>query len=80
MLLLVLIVLLGALVERWQNKQVKVQLELNWQDIWVGVFWSPPSSTLTHELVGKNKYAVYICLVPCLPIRLTWEKTNEVQG
>jgi hypothetical protein len=34
------------------------------RDIWVGIFVDPQPDRLT----------VYVCLVPCVPIRLTWRK------
>lgn len=37
------------------------------RDIWWGIFWD-------HDFVlgGGGGLNVYICLVPCFPIRLCW--------
>ncbi len=39
------------------------------KDIWVGVFWDViPLPDYTEEVF------VYICLLPCLPICIRWER------
>lgn len=36
------------------------------RDLWVGLYWN-----LTRGS-GANELNVYVCLLPCLPIRLRW--------
>lgn len=45
-------------------------IRLLWEprDAWVGVFWN-------HAQVGAGRFLlVYVCLVPCLPLVLAWER------
>lgn len=39
-----------------------VSLKFEPRDLWIGVYWNRPYWGLE----------VYICIVPCLPIKLTW--------
>lgn len=50
------------------NWKPKIKIYFEPRDIWVGVYWSR-SQSLT-QLVDILR--VYICIVPMLPIRLTW--------
>lgn len=34
------------------------------RDLWLGLYWNP------YEEAGRRWVALYICLLPCLPIRL----------
>lgn len=36
------------------------------RDLWVGVYW-----TTCSKIVGDT-LDIYICLLPCLPIKLQW--------
>jgi len=41
----------------------KISISFKWQNIWVGAF------------IGKGtKYpkAVYVCIIPCFPIKFSW--------
>lgn len=40
------------------------------RDVWVGVYW-----TRTAE----GGLDVYLCVVPCLPLRLRWAREGEVE-
>lgn len=46
----------------------RFSVRLLWEprDIWVGVYW-------TREQVGE--WFAYICLLPCLPIRVHYQKS-----
>lgn len=35
------------------------------RDLWIGIYWNK-EKRIPYDL------DVYICIVPCLPIRLTW--------
>ena len=50
--------------------KVRISISFKWQDAWVGVF----NGTGT-----KYAGAVYVCLLPCLPIEIRWKGT-EVKG
>jgi len=54
------------------------------RDLWVGVYWT---DTIYRALGIDNRYhettwrEVYICLVPCLPIKLLWKRpVDRVAG
>jgi hypothetical protein len=49
---------------RWPSVSVIVEP----RDLWVGVYWDVVASLLGNPIALD----VYVCVVPCLPIRLTW--------
>lgn len=69
----------------------RIKVEFKPQDCWIGVFWrrklwmldkdnsitllrtTPPSPLVPH-------YDVWICLLPCLPIHLSWNNRGKVVG
>lgn len=44
-----------------------VQPEFKIQDLWVGVYWKR----------SGNSVDLWVCLVPCLPIHVSWWWTRE---
>lgn len=41
------------------------------RDLWIGVYWN-------RERVGRaNRWSVYVCLLPMLPIRASWLMRGE---
>ncbi len=43
-----------------------INIEFKLQDMWVGAYWRYDTAyQLTH---------LWICILPCLPIHITWEK------
>jgi hypothetical protein len=58
----------------WYNGAMDIKLEFKLEDAWVGVFWK--HSCRMNEFCGRKiikKTDVWICLVPCLPLHITWE-------
>jgi len=54
--------------------QVRVKFKL--QDFWVGVYWDKRvyrEYDRDNYPLDQNEYHVYICLVPCFPICLTYK-------
>ena len=55
-----------------------VNLNFNFHDLWVGVYWSMKE---TKRVSGSDytwrQYNVYICLIPTLPIRINWMRVFE---
>lgn len=43
------------------------------RDLWVGVYLHPED--FGHLVIWR----IYICLLPCLPIRVTWWHYRKVQ-
>lgn len=52
----------------------EIKFKLEPRDIWVGVFWD------RHAIGGVRIFDVYICVLPCLPIRLRWVKPAPAGG
>lgn len=46
------------------------RLEWKLADMWIGVFWR--SELLTASL--KMHTDVWVCIVPCVPLHLWWER------
>lgn len=38
------------------------------RDLWIGVYWNPVESLMGNWIALD----VYVCIVPCLPVVLTW--------
>jgi hypothetical protein len=55
------------------------------QDCWVGVFWKREARRLIsiiypweREFFERKTLVVYVCLVPCVPIKVTWRRDRKV--
>lgn len=50
------------------------RIGFNPHDIWVGVFWSVVAyADVVTKFTGKRHLVqIYICIVPCCPIRIAW--------
>lgn len=48
-----------------------VKLEFKPQDLWIGLYWKRTNCEIEH---GSEPFVtdVWICLVPCLPIHVTY--------
>lgn len=54
----------------WRNaitRRVAVELIFEPRDMWIGVFISDKTNRM-----GEHWRALYICVLPCLPIRVAW--------
>ena len=49
---------------------MKIRLEFKLQDLWIGAFWRT-TYRITDEGEQPFSWDLWICLIPCLPIRLT---------
>ena len=64
-------------------KSKKFAIDLLWEprDLWVGVYWDRGQHEV-HYIPGsvmlENYVRVYVCLLPCLPIKLSW--SSPVRG
>jgi hypothetical protein len=47
------------------SNKVSISIQLKPQDLWVGAFWKR----------SEGGWTVWICLLPCLPIRIHWVKS-----
>lgn len=57
-------VLLSWSPRRYHLREVAILVEV--RDLWVGVYWDHQRRSQMWRLT------IYVCLIPCLPIRLTW--------
>jgi hypothetical protein len=49
-----------------------IKLKVDWHDVWIGVFWKRSRwPWLSSEAQGW-RIDLFVCLVPCLPIRVWW--------
>ena len=53
---------------RGYSVKLSVKLLLEPRDIWVGIYWTPQHDSRDH-------FFVYLCLLPCLPIRFHWARS-----
>ncbi len=44
---------------------MKITLEFKLEDLWIGAYWR-------KDIVYKL-YHLWICIIPCFPIHLTWD-------
>jgi hypothetical protein len=42
------------------------------RDIWVGVYWTDETREDVHGVTFLSFRSVYVCLVPCFPVRMRW--------
>lgn len=42
------------------------------RDIWVGVYWTDETREDINGVTFLRFRSVYVCLVPCFPIRMRW--------
>ena len=49
------------------------------RDIWIGAYWDSAKERRMNASTGVRRVHVYICLIPCFPIRLTWTSTYSVE-
>jgi hypothetical protein len=51
------------------NWHIKTTVKLNFHDIWIGVYWEKLIWPISKDI----RYTVYICFIPCAPIKITIE-------
>jgi hypothetical protein len=51
-------------------------LRLLWEprDLWVGVYVKAP-----YWEMGRRVYTVYLCLVPCVPLMVSWRRKGRAR-
>jgi hypothetical protein len=42
------------------------------RDVWVGIYWDVTRERAMGADTGIRVTHVYVCLVPCFPIRMAW--------
>lgn len=52
----------------------RVALEWKLEDCWVGVFWK--RGVIQGDHVDGKTLDIWICLLPCLPIHLTFRRLS----
>jgi len=52
---------------------MKIKLELNWQDLWLGAYWEKKEIVYPFRKPSiENQWHIWICILPCLPIHIWW--------
>jgi hypothetical protein len=63
----------------WKNERVSLHAQLNFADLWVGLFWRRqaanfirpyPTNPVVELIVSRYIYHFWLCLLPCLPLYL----------
>lgn len=47
---------------------MEISIEFKPQDLWIGAYWR------RRAIQGHVEYTVWVCLLPCLPIVISWER------
>lgn len=50
------------------SRKLSIKLQLVPRDLWVGVFW---------KCDGHHSWTWYVCIVPCLPIRIKLKSSSS---
>lgn len=48
---------------------MKITAYFEKRDIWIGVYWDKQKNTFLDK---PEHCAVWICIIPCLPIKISW--------
>lgn len=58
--------------KRWRRPDFVRWVGWEPRDLWVGVYWN--RSWVARDAQGNRfvRWDVYVCLVPCFPIRMIW--------
>jgi hypothetical protein len=51
-----------------------IRLEFKLADLWVGVFWKGSEYPELFENYWAKCYDVWVCLLPCLPIHISFSR------
>jgi hypothetical protein len=54
---------------------MKVKIKFVIQDMWIGLYWKHHRE-ISH-LRTYHAYAVYVCVLPCLHIIISWTTTTK---
>lgn len=52
------------------SHKLSISLCWKWEDLWIGAFWQGPKFA-----EAGDRFTLWICLLPCLPIRLKLIRT-----
>lgn len=55
---------------------MRIRILFKPRDLWIGVYWDRRHVGWQGAYGAKRsiyEYSIYICLIPCLPIRLRWD-------
>lgn len=50
----------------------KVRIKFEPRDLWVGVYWDYSPKSDPDDFYDYATLDIYICIVPMLPIKLSW--------
>ena len=50
---------------------MSLSIELEIRDMWIGIYWR-------HDKLYQL-WHLYICIVPCLPVHITWQDKEGIE-
>jgi len=53
----------------WRRSEFSVAIDVKARDMWMGLYWVPNPAA--------NEWFAFVCLLPCLPIRLHYGARAE---
>lgn len=56
---------------RYLVQKVRMRLEFEPRDLWVGLFWKADKHNRYDGLQMFNKWHFYFCVIPMLPLHIT---------
>lgn len=65
--------------DSWLNGAPIRRIRLLWEprDLWVGVYWDRPLPLDIGYGFKLRTLFIYVCLVPCLPIKITLTRVKS---
>lgn len=53
---------------------MKISIKFEWRDIWIGVYPKRPRWIRVKYKEAILKYQIFVCLIPMLPIEISWTR------
>lgn len=55
-------------------KPAEIRCYVEPRDLWVGLYWD--LDAVPRARPPRTRLRAYLCIVPCVPIRFTWEEPS----
>lgn len=53
---------------------MNISIKFELRDIWIGLYWKTEIMTWSERKPVRRVTTWYICIVPCVPIIISWER------
>lgn len=57
------------LIDHTGRYRIVAQFQLEIRDVWIGIFWRKSEMSAKLPI-----WHLYICLLPCVPLHITWSR------